>query len=83
MGGCGDDIAVGQGIGMDLRRDESGGMGDIGHEIGSRFVGDLAESGEIDEPGISGGACDDLTGFNKKNSQAANFQMIGIKSPGG
>jgi hypothetical protein len=42
--------------------DQSGGVRDVRHEIGANVVGDLAESGEVDEPGVCRGTADNDAG---------------------
>lgn len=63
MGGGGDEVAVGHGVGMDSGGDEAGDVGDIEHDEGADFVGDLAEFRRVDDAGIGAGAADDHLGM--------------------
>ncbi len=46
-------------IGVETRRDQSGKMGHVDHQIRTDFVGDLPESGKINDPRIARPAGDD------------------------
>jgi hypothetical protein len=45
------------------RGDEARNMGDVGHQIGSHFIGDRSEGRKVDDPGIGGVAADDHLGL--------------------
>lgn len=48
---------------MDSGGDEAGDVGDIEHDEGADFVGDLAEFRRVDDAGIGAGAADDHLGM--------------------
>ncbi len=55
----GDDVAVGQRIGMQSGGDESGDMGNVGHQVSAHGIGDCPKFVEVDRAGIGGVAADD------------------------
>ena len=47
---------------VETRRDQPGGVGDIGEEVGADVVGDRPEAGEVDLATVGAGAGDDGAG---------------------
>ncbi len=63
VGGGGYNMGVGEGRGVNSGGDETGDVGDVGHEIGADGVGNLAEAFEIYDAGICGITADNEFGF--------------------
>ena len=63
VGSGGDKLAVRHGIGMNARRDQTGDVSHIYHQISSDLVGDLSELCKVDYAGICGSARYDHLGL--------------------
>jgi hypothetical protein len=61
VGGRGDDIAVLEGVVELLRRDETAGVGDVGHEEGALTLGNGLQRLVVPVAGVGGGTADDET----------------------
>ena len=56
-------MGVGEGAGVHARGDEACDVGDIRHQVGPHFVGDLAELGEVDHARVGAVAAENDLGL--------------------
>ena len=63
VGGGGDELAVGHGVGMNARGDQARDVRHVDHQIRADLVRDRSEAREVDDAGIGGRARDDQLGL--------------------